>query len=509
MAVLSFCLYLQEECAMFFINILDHTDECRCFSNTAVMNTYLMLYAKSIVKENITSWNGVSITLSAGQTIASKYYIAKVFKCSIDKAKNYLKTLQRNGLIRQEYNEDIKQNVITIPAVNPASGTRYVQMQIPSDKVQEIYKNKCKYLTIIYMYLTLHARKQDGTSYLNNGEVLRGELVDTLHTIASVCGCCVKTVSNVLKNLKEKGLLVFETIKNIAMKVKLLLYPKLKAKVARVFTKVTKKDISSLNTKNESISGSESVTKTKNEEIIQTPVTEYVRHLLFDRKKNNNVSRLNNVIVEVNEAVTTAHFPMEKLEMALDALYEKNKKKGDKQITASMIISFLDNYKEKLILQENERRVKFEEEQAFLKEKNVKEQEMKSLDGSWQLVKDAAIEVKNTGALMSFSEEEISTMYYLLNNIEIAGYTLLERGQLLLFVKDDLLTQDCKTRKHDWNDDTIAKAILLERLLSKNEVTEKVIEEAHLKDRMSKTESLNRFLSNYKMKTWANAVAQK
>ena len=491
-----------------FINILDHTDECRCFSNTAAMNIYLMLYAKSIGRENITSWNGASITLQPGQTVASKYYIAKVFKCSIDKAKNYLKTLVRNGLIRQEYNDNIKQNVITIPAVNPAPGSRYVQMQLPGE-AHEIYKNRCKFLTTIYMYLTLHARKQDGTSYLSSGNVLRGELVDTLHTIASVCGCCVKTVSNVFENLKKKGLLVFEAIKNIAMKVKLLFYPDRKAveEVTQAFAKAVKTDVST--NKVVATTVLESKAENKNEEIIQTPVTEYVRHLLFDRKKNNNVSRLNNVIVEVNEAVAIAHFPIEKLEKALDALYEKNKKEGDKQITASMIISFLASYKEKLVSQENEYRTKTEQERKFLEEKALKEQKLKSIEEDWQLVKDAAVEVKQNGMLSSFTEAEISDMYYLLNNIDIAGYKLLKPGQILSFVIDDLLAHDCKSRKNGWSDDTVAKAILLERLLSKNEITETEMDKSRLKYKASKIEEYKRFLSNYELKTLANSVGQK
>ena len=52
-----------------FINIIEGADECRCFSNTAAMNTYLMLYAKSIKNE---TYRGV--LLSAGQTVASKQY---------------------------------------------------------------------------------------------------------------------------------------------------------------------------------------------------------------------------------------------------------------------------------------------------------------------------------------------------------------------------------------------------------------------------------------------------
>ena len=490
-----------------FINVLEHTDECRCFSNPAAMNIYLMLYAKSIGRENITSWNGASITLPAGQTVASKYYIAKVFKCSIDKAKNYLKTLVKNGLIRQEYNDNIKQNVITIPAVNPAPGSRYVQMQLPGE-AHEIYKNRCKFLTTIYMYLTLHARKQDGTSYLSSGDVLRGELVDTLHTIASVCGCCVKTVSNVFENLKKKGLLVFEAIKNIAMKVKLLFYPDRKAveEVTQAFAKAVKTDVST--NKVVATTVLESKAENKNEEIVQTPVSEAIRHLLFDKKKNKTVSVLNNVIIEVDKAVEAINFPLANLRDALDALYEKNKREGDKQITASMIISFLKDYKENLILLANQRRIETEKEQEFSKQRAIKEKELSDLETSWQLVAKAEAEVKAKGQLTSFNAGEISQMYYLLNVGGINGHSLLERGQILTFVKDELVANDKISRPNAWTEDMIAQTVLLERLLGNGEVSQEAISKAYELDKKSKKEALRKFINSYEMEKKARETGR-
>lgn len=466
-----------------FINILENTDERRCFSNPAVMNTYLMLYKKSIDKENITSWNGTSITLPVGQTVSSKYYIATVFKCSIDKAKNYLKTLVRNGLIRIEYNQNIKQNVITIPAVNPSPGTKYVQMQLPTDNVEEIYKNRCKYLSTIYMYLTLHARKQNGTSYYIDGEVLRGEFVDTLHSIASVCGCCVKTVSNVLANLKKKGLLVFETIKKIAMKVKLLLYPSLKVASKKV-NEVVKSFVTNEEKKNGVTLAKEVAepSKLKNEEqIIQTSITEDVKYLLFDRKRNNNVSTLNNVIVEVEKAVEAIHFPLDKLRKAFDALYDKNKKEGDKQITASVIISFLKDYQEKRVLLENEKNVLSNDLKKISDEIDTTKKNIEELDSSWRLVADAEEEVKAKGQLISFSSEEICTMYYLLQpiTVNINGCRLLKPGEQLSFLYEDLAKHDEKSRSESWDSNTVAQAVLLERLLQNEKVSKQALREAY------------------------------
>ena len=496
-----------------FINIIEGADECRCFSNTAAMNTYLMLYAKSIKNE---TYRGV--LLSAGQTVASKQYIAKVFKCSIDKAKGYLKTLLRNGLIQLEYNDKIKQNIVTIPAVNPSPGTNYVQMQIPEGvKIERIYKNRCKFLTNIYMYLTLHASHKDEISLLANTNAHRGELIGTLGEIAAFCGCCIETVRNVLNKLKELKLVVFDAFQSVATRVKLLFYPALKEaakKVTKAIETFVRKD-----TKNDNVTNSKNVAApsvsnnnsiSTNKDIVETPVTEDVKYLLFTKKNNKNISRLNNIITEVDLAVKEMKFPLEQLRTALETLYEKNKKNNKNgEINASMIITFLREYKNEMLQADYAAREKAEKEHKFLKEKATKEKDLKTLDDSWQLVKDAAVEVKKQGQLTSFSEAEISTMYYLLNNIGVARHTLLERGQILAFAKDDLLEQDRKSRKQGWSEDTIAQAILLERLLAKSEITEAEIEDSHLKDKKLKTESLNRFIADYKASSWANSVAQK
>ena len=496
-----------------FINIIEGADECRCFSNTAAMNTYLMLYAKSIKNE---TYRGV--WLSAGQTVASKQYIAKVFKCSIDKAKGYLKTLLRNGLIQLEYNDKIKQNIVTIPAVNPSPGTNYVQRQIPEGvKIERIYKNRCKFLTNIYMYLTLHASHKDEISLLANTNAHRGELIGTLGEIAAFCGCCIETVRNVLNKLKELKLVVFDAFQSVATRVKLLFYPALKEaakKVTKAIETFVRKD-----TKNDNVTNSKNVAApsvsnnnsiSTNKDIVETPVTEDVKYLLFTKKNNKNISRLNNIITEVDLAVKEMKFPLEQLRTALETLYEKNKKNNKNgEINASMIITFLREYKNEMLQADYAAREKAEKEHKFLKEKATKEKDLKTLDDSWQLVKDAAVEVKKQGQLTSFSEAEISTMYYLLNNIGVARHTLLERGQILAFAKDDLIEQDRKSRKQGWSEDTIAQAILLERLLAKSEITEAEIEDSHLKDKKLNTESLNRVIADYKASSWANSVAQK
>lgn len=501
-----------------FVNILHDTDKKRCFKNAETMNVYLMLYAKSVGEELIESWNGTSITLPTGQTVASKYYISDVFECSLDRAKNYLKSLKNNRLISVRYNAEIKQNVITVNAVNPAPGSKYVQMQIPSGMdIRDIYKNKCKFLTNIYMYLTLNAKDRSVKSWIAKIDLERGELVESLHAIARRCGCCAATVRNVFVSLKNYGFLAFEAIKNVAMKVKLMFYPALKEtakKATKAIQTFVKKD-----TKNDNVTDSKKVAApsasknnsiSTNEDIVETAVTEDVKYLLFTKKRNTDVSRLNNIITEVDREVKEMKFPLDQLRTALETLYEKNKEKNkDGAINASMIITFLREYKNEMLQADYAAREKAEKEHKFLKEKAAKEDDLKQLDDNWQLVKDATVEVKKQGQLTSFTEAEISTMYYLLNNIGVARHTLLERGQILAFAKDELIAQDCKSRKQGWSEDTVAQAILLERLLVKSEITEAEIEDSHLKDRMLKTESLNRFIADYKASSWANSVAQK
>ena len=428
-----------------FINILNHTDECRCFSNPAAMNAYLMLYAKSIRKESIVSWNGISISLPAGQTVASKYYIAKVFKCSIDKAKNYLKTLVRNGLIRLDYNQDIKQNIITVSAVNPESGTKYVQMRLPDDKVHEIYTNRCKFLTTIYMYLTLHARKQTGTSYLIDGDVQRGELIDTLHSIASVCGCCVKTVSNVLANLKKKGLLVFEAIKNVAMKVKLLLYPALKA----IKIKEDAKKESTFKNKVDTTTVPGHKEEGKDEKIIQTPVTEAIKYLYFDLKKNKDISHLNQIIEHINANIPS-NFPLDKLRDAMDYYYKEN---SEKYPSARLILQSIINFNSKL---QKHGEVKSDAEYQISElQRKLKEEEdnYQKSNNDWCAVKRAYEIFTKTGVLDKVPQSYISTIYI----------AIWFQNQRQKFVDKNLLKQaGNKMYPSEWSEEICKKAAYIE-----------------------------------------------
>ena len=367
------------------------------------------------------------------------------------------------------------------------------------------------------MYLTLHASHKDEISLLANTNAHRGELIGTLGEIAAFCGCCIETVRNVLNKLKELKLVLFDAFQSVATRVKLLFYPALK-EAAKKVTKAIETFVGK-DSKNDNVTNSKNVTApsvskkgndSTNEDIVETSVTEDVKYLLFTKKRNKSISRLNNIITEVDLAVKEMKFPLEQLRTALETLYEKNKEENKNgEINASMIITFLGEYKKEMLKADYAAREKAEKEHKFLEEKATKEDDLKQLDDNWQLVKDAAVEVKEQGQLTSFSEAEISTMYYLLNNRGVAGHTLLERGQILAFAKDDLIANDCKSRKHGWSEDTIAQAILLERLLGKSEITETEIEDSRLKDRKLKTESLNRFIADYKASSWANSVAQK
>lgn len=484
-----------------FINIIEGTDESRCFSNTAAMNTYLMLYAKSIKNE---TYRGVLLT--AGQTVASKQYIAKVFRCSIDKAKGYLKTLLRNGLIQLEYNDKIKQNIVTIPAVNPSPGTNYVQMQIPEGvKIERIYKNRCKFLTNIYMYLTLHASHKDEISLLANTNAHRGELIGTLGEIAAFCGCCIETVRNVLNKLKELKLVVFDAFQSVATRVKLLFYPALKEaakKVTKAIQTFVKKD-----TKNDNVTDSKKVAAPSvsnksydsiKEKLEKTPVTEDVAYILVGKKRNKDVARLNNIILEVNREVGAMKFPLSQLRTALETLYEENKKAGDDKITATMIIDFLKEYKRKAERIDNEKRILNEDLQKRYAVIDKMKTKLASLDETWKLAAKAEEEIKKDGQLTSFNEDEINKVFYLFQpaNVFINKHSMME-GQAFFNIKERLIEKDKKVRPESWGDSSIAKAVLLERFLGNTDVTVQYLRIAYLQDRKKLEQDIERQIRSY------------
>lgn len=485
-----------------FINILNGTDEKRCFSNPDIMNAYLMLYVESIQSQAGKS-SSCSISLPSGQVVYSKYKLKKKMNCTIDQAKNFLIRLKQNGLISINFNKEIRQNVITVNAVNPVKGSSYVQMEIPSNSIL-LYGNKCKFLTNIYMYLTLHASRQTEKSWITNDDMERGELIESLHRIASSCGCCVQTVRNALDKLKGLGLLVFDTIKNVAMKVKMLLYPALKAAgqaTVRIVNEVTERMLpkSSSPKKN-----------TPSEDIIQTAVTEDVKYLLFGLKKNNNVATLNNVIIEVDRAVASMNFPIGKLHEAFDKLYEKNKANGDRQITAGMIIDFLQGYLQNMKDIAYKERVDAEERMEFLQVKAEKESDIAKQDSLWSMVSQAAIEIKSKGQLTSCSPDDISEMFCLLRVKGINGHLFMKSGTNLNdIVKAGLIDSDDKNRPEAWNDTTIAQAMLIERLLGLSEITQESIEVARRQSKKDKQERLVNLQAAYDRRVKARSTAQK
>ena len=79
---------------------------------------------------------------------------------------------------------------------------------------------------------------------------------------------------------------------------------------------------------------------------------------------------MNNIITEVDLAVKEMKFPLEQLRTALETLYEKNKKNNKNgEINASMIITFLREYKNEMLQADYAAREKAEKEHKFLKEK--------------------------------------------------------------------------------------------------------------------------------------------
>lgn len=465
-----------------------------------------MLYDKCVGEELVDSWNGTSITLPTGQTVASKHYISEVFECSLDKAKNYLKSLKNNRLISVRYNTEIQQNVITVNAVNPTPGSKYVQMQIPDNvKVEHLYQNRCKHLTNIYMYLTLHAMDRCVKWLTTKSDLERGELVESLHAIAKRCDCCAATVRNALISLKTLGLLAFEAIKNVAMKVKLLFYPALKEaakKVTKAIQTFVKKDAKNDNVTKSKKVAAPSVSKKSSdsikEKLEKTPVTEDIAYILVGKKHNTDISRINNIILEVNCAVKEMKFPLSQLRTALETLYEENKKAGDDKITASMIIGFLKEYKRKAERIDNEKRILNEDlQERYAVIDNLKTT-LASLDETWKLAAKAEEEIKKDGQLTSFNEDEINKVFYLFHpaNVFINKHSMM-KGQAFFNIKERLIEKDEKVRPETWADSSIAKAVLLERFLGNTDVTVQHLRVAYLQDKKKLEQDIERQIRSY------------
>lgn len=355
------------------------------------------------------------------------------------------------------------------------------------------------------MYLTLHASHKDEISLLANTNAHRGELIGTLGEIAAFCGCCIETVRNVLNKLKELKLVVFDAFQSVATRVKLLFYPALKEaakKVTKAIQTFVKKD-----TKNDNVTDSKKVAAPSvsnksydsiKEKLEKTPVTEDVAYILVGKKRNKDVARLNNIILEVNREVGAMKFPLSQLRTALETLYEENKKAGDDKITATMIIDFLKEYKRKAERIDNEKRILNEDLQKRYAVIDKMKTKLASLDETWKLAAKAEEEIKKDGQLTSFNEDEINKVFYLFQpaNVFINKHSMME-GQAFFNIKERLIEKDKKVRPESWGDSSIAKAVLLERFLGNTDVTVQYLRIAYLQDRKKLEQDIERQIRSY------------
>ena len=302
------------------------------------------------------------------------------------------------------------------------------------------------------------------------------------------------------------GLLAFEAIKNVAMKVKLLFYPALKEaakKATRAIQTFVKKD-----TKNDNVTDSKKVAEPSvsnksydsiKKKLEKTPVTEDVAYILVGKKHNNDISRLNNIILEVNREVGAMKFPLSQLGTALKALYQENlEKNNNDKITASMIIGFLKEYKRKAERIDNEKRILNEDLQKRYAVIDNMKTKLASLDETWKLAAKAEEEIKKDGQLSSFNEDEINKVFYLFQpaNIFINKHSMME-GQAFFNIKERLIEKDEKVRPESWGDSSIAKAVLLERFLGNTDVTVQHLRVACLQDRKKLEQDIERQIRSY------------
>ena len=302
------------------------------------------------------------------------------------------------------------------------------------------------------------------------------------------------------------GLLAFEAIKNVAMKVKLMFYPALK-EAAKKVTKAIQTFVRK-GTKNDNVTNSKNVAEPSvsnksydsiKKKLEKTPVTEDVAYILVGKKHNNDISRLNNIILEVNREVGAMKFPLSQLGTALKALYQENlEKNNNDKITASMIIGFLKEYKRKAERIDNEKRILNEDLQKRYAVIDNMKTKLASLDETWKLAAKAEEEIKKDGQLSSFNEDEINKVFYLFQpaNIFINKHSMME-GQAFFNIKERLIEKDEKVRPESWGDSSIAKAVLLERFLGNTDVTVQHLRVACLQDRKKLEQDIERQIRSY------------
>jgi hypothetical protein len=178
--------------------------------------------------------------------------------------------------------------------------------------------------------------------------------------------------------------------------------------------------------KNEAMNPSRQISK----EILDTPVTEAIKYLFFNKKKNKDIDRLNDIISYVNENMP-ADFPVEQLKPAMDYYF---KEYGDDYIERKKVVKAIGEFKGLLARSLSTKANRESKIQELNRQIAEEENKYKAFNEKWKTIgKNFKMYMEKEDWISTLNPETIDSMYHTLWYANLKGTfveeSLLKKGK--------------------------------------------------------------------------------
>lgn len=389
-----------------------------------------------------------TFTLKEGEMICTRSYLADRLGIHENIAKSSTDSLKRSKAIKVQQeviSKDIekapknKLSRITVNGV-PIPDEPYTTMYIPVD-MEDMWTTPG--LAQLYIYLLCTACHKETYMIGTGGKALlavAGDVRLSYSHILNTLKCKEWVLKKNLRTLEEAGAIRrVERIGNKGVLVHLNYYPEHKQKEVKdtkvdELLELTTKPAKCQNVKNgeqnhettEKVAMQQpktvvpptplpqykpTVPASQEAEILDTPVTEAIKYLFFDLKRNKDIGYLNTIIDFINKELPTG-FPVEELRAAMDLYYSEHGEKFiDKQTLLKSINKYYNQYKYRKQQQQEEKN-KINE---LIKRKQEMEKAAQMFNITWRKVGQAyKLLYTENKDMTSLSSEDVNDIYYTL-----------------------------------------------------------------------------------------------
>ena len=397
---------------------------------------------------------GKEFHLTAGEMICTRSYLAKALGITDNAAKGSSDKLKRTEhiSIRQEVlsrgseNQKVGKNKVSRVKVNgvPVPKEPYIRVSIPVE-VEDMWNTP--HLAQIYIYMMCAAYHKENYIVGSGDSVVHvspGDMLLKHATILEKLKCKEWRMKKNLRRLEKSGAIekLFR-VGNRGFLVHLNYYPKKREKALKNGTDSHIKAVDrSSKTPENGVSSNVPLPSAPSPTplpsvgtapssrpsgaILETPVTDAVKYLFFEKKRNRNTGHLNEIIAYIDENLPEG-FPLERLREAMDLYYKEH---GDKYIEQKTLLKSIRKYwaQEGARLRESERE-RWQLEKSLVR---IEKNERISLE-TWSLI--VRIFQKGNESLNyvnGLGEQEVYTAYHTLLDANRHGHyvdaDMLEKG---------------------------------------------------------------------------------